>query len=379
MSAGIRRGHSGAPDAATAVAELHAAIAQPDASLVIFFCSHTHDLDAIAAEVREHFAGRLVIGATSAGEIGPAGYRDGTIAGVSFPRDRFTVAARLFGDLQRFEPMAARTAVYDVVTDLARLAPAVTDDQLFAIDLIDGLSIREEPVVHALQSALGHVPVVGGSSAGDRTRRDTPVFFDGAFHHDAAVLALAATDVPFRLFTTHHFAPGERRAVVTRADPSRRLVQEIDGLPAASAYAEIAGIPRDRLTVERTALNPVVVRIGGLDFVRSVMAVHDDDSLTFHCAIEEGLVLRIATAGDLLGDLDRTFDRLSDEVGPIECTLAFDCIQRAVEVATTGIRDDVGDRMIANRTVGFTTFGEQFRGLHVNQTLTGIAFGQAAS
>jgi hypothetical protein len=30
------------------------------------------------------------------------------------------------------------------------------------------------------------------------------------------------------------------------------------------------------------------------------------------------------------------------------------------------------------RVVGFSTYGEQFRGMHVNQTLTGIAFGDGA-
>jgi hypothetical protein len=30
-----------------------------------------------------------------------------------------------------------------------------------------------------------------------------------------------------------------------------------------------------------------------------------------------------------------------------------------------------------NNTVGFNTYGEQFRGLHINQTLVGIAIGMA--
>jgi hypothetical protein len=31
-----------------------------------------------------------------------------------------------------------------------------------------------------------------------------------------------------------------------------------------------------------------------------------------------------------------------------------------------------------NNTIGFHTYGEQFRGVHVNQTLVGIAFGANA-
>jgi hypothetical protein len=31
---------------------------------------------------------------------------------------------------------------------------------------------------------------------------------------------------------------------------------------------------------------------------------------------------------------------------------------------------------MANNAVGFSTYGEQFNGIHVNQTLTGVAIGR---
>lgn len=39
-------------------------------------------------------------------------------------------------------------------------------DSSFALLLIDGPSIREEPVTRAMQSTLGKIPLIGGS-AGD--------------------------------------------------------------------------------------------------------------------------------------------------------------------------------------------------------------------
>ena len=39
------------------------------------------------------------------------------------------------------------------------------------------------------------------------------------------------------------------------------------------------------------------------------------------------------------------------------------------------IRGQVADLLETHRTVGFSTYGEQFRGIHVNQTFTGIAIG----
>ena len=40
-----------------------------------------------------------------------------------------------------------------------------------------------------------------------------------------------------------------------------------------------------------------------------------------------------------------------------------------------GLEDRVGEILRRNRAVGFNTYGEQFCGVHVNQTLTGIALG----
>ena len=39
--------------------------------------------------------------------------------------------------------------------------------------------------------------------------------------------------------------------------------------------------------------SPFVVKIDGANYVRSIQKVNPDGSLTFFCAIEEGLVLRV--------------------------------------------------------------------------------------
>ena len=55
--------------------------------------------------------------------------------------------------------------------------------------------------------------------------------------------------------------------------------------------------------------------------------------------------------------------------------LAFDCILRRLEITQDGLKEKVSDVLRRNNTVGFSTYGEQFCGVHVNQTLTGIALG----
>ena len=59
--------------------------------------------------------------------------------------------------------------------------------------------------------------------------------------------------------------------------------------------------------------------------------------------------------------------------------LTCDCILRSLEIVESGLTDRVGDILAANNAVGFNTYGEQFCGVHINQTLTGVALGSGAA
>jgi len=131
------------------------------------------------------------------------------------------------------------------------------------------------------------------------------------------------------------------------------------------------------LSPQRFATSPVVVMIDGTDYVRSIQKANADGSLTFFCAIEEGVVFRVAHGVDLMENLEQTFDKIREEIGPPQLVIGCDCILRNLEVSQNGLKDRVGEIFSRNNTVGFSTYGEQFHGVHVNQTLTGIAIGSA--
>jgi len=346
-------------------------------ALVIFFCSSAYDLDAIADEMNRLFAGVLVVGCTTAGEIGPTGYRDHGLSGASFPAAACTAVAGCLDRLQQFTISGGQHFAQSLLQQLEGKAPTAATHNSFAFLLIDGLSRREEPVARALQNALGKIPLVGGSAGDDLKLTSTWIFHDGAFHPDSAMLLLATTTLPFRLFKTQHFVSAEERLVVTEADTQQRIVREINGLPAAEEYARVAGVPVHELNPTRFAAAPVVVAIDGTDYVRSIQKANPDGSLTFFCAIDEGLVLRVVHGVDLVGNLVHTFNGLRAEIGPPQLTLTCDCILRNLELTQNGQKDAVADIFRTNNAVGFSTYGEQYRGVHVNQTLTGIAFGRA--
>lgn len=339
------------------------------------FSAPVYDLTALAEEMNRLFTGVKVIGCTTAGEIGPSGYCDFSLAGASFPADSFIAVAGLFDRLQEFDFARGQGFVNNLLQKLEANAPDSREKDSFAFLMIDGLSVREEPVVRTFQNVLGNIPLVGGSAGDDSKFVRTWVFHDGAFHTDSAVLLLAATPLPFKIFKTQHFVSDNERLVVTEADPERRIVNEINGMPATEEYARVIGCSVADLGSLRFASSPVVVVIDGTDYVRSIQKANADGSLTFFCAIDEGLVLGVAHGEDLLENLNTTFATLRAEIGPPQAVLACDCILRNFEITHNELKDRVGNVFGSNNAVGFSTYGEQFGGVHVNQTLTGIAFG----
>ena len=373
-SARILTGHTQACEVGLAVRELHAQISQPDAALVVVFCSTAYPRPVLAEALQHHFGDVPMIGCTTAGELGASGYQTGGITGFSLPAAEFTVATARLDGLDDVSLDAGQHCVDALLTQM----PPVTDGQeRFALLLVDGLSQREEPVAYALQRALGRTPLVGGSAGDGLHFGRSWVYHDGAFHTRSAVLALVSTRRRSRVFKTQHFTHDKERLVVTEADPKRRRVFELNGLPAAQEYARLIGVPVAELAPETFAAAPVVVVIDGTDYVRSIREAHADGSLTFFCAIELGLVLRVAQARDMVAHLDSSMDSIRAGIGEPDLVISFDCVLRRLEARRKHCEAALGERFRRYRMVGFSTYGEQYAGVHVNHTLTGVAIGRS--
>jgi hypothetical protein len=370
VSAVVRHGSTRNTDEFQAVAELHRAIEQADTSLVLLFCSSKRNLGRLQEAVAAEFA-CPVVGCTTAGEIDASGYAEGTIVGVSFSREAFTVYPTLIEPLHDFGAAAADQLVQS-------LAPACDQNagkQRFGLLLVDGLSLQEEQLVAHLHNAFGNLPIVGGSAGDDLAFAKTHVLSDGRFVSGGAVFCLFETALPFRTFKTQHFIPTAHKLVITEAEPSARRVMEIDGMPASEAYADALGMSVDKLDPRVFSANPVILQMGGQCYVRSIQRAEPDGSLIFYCAIDTGLVLTIAKGMNLTENLQTSLTQLEQDVGPVALILGCDCILRRLEVADNGDLEKIANIVERYPLIGFSTYGEQYNGIHVNQTLTGVAIG----
>lgn len=372
----IRRGYSTAPDPAAAAREFAQAVAQPDLGLVVFFCSYGFDLNVLEPELARLFAGVPTVGCTTAGEITPIGYLDGSITGFSIAASHCRAATALIRNLSRFQMSDGHAATRKVVEDLRAKGCELDPRDSFALLLIDGMSRNEEVALASLTGLMDLAPLIGASAADNLCLTGAFVYCDGAFHSDAAVLAAVKIDAPFRIAKCQNFVGSDQRMVVTRADPLSRRVFELNGEPAAREYARLLNLPEIELTPSTFSANPLMVKVGGDFHVRSIQTAHGDESLSFFCAIDEGVVLRLARSEAVLPNLAAFFEQMGQSFGAPELVIGFDCIHRSLALEKAQTKRLAGEILAANNVIGFSTYGEQFAGMHLNQTFTALAIGR---
>jgi hypothetical protein len=359
-------------DEIESVLYLKNSLMQDEMAGVIFFCSDRYDLDKLATEFNQSFD-CPIIGCTTAGEIGST-YQSNGIVAVSFSAKAFSFHPITLYDLDSFDAAKAAQVCASLESQLT-FSSELNSKKMFAFLLIDGLSKMEEHTVASLGHALGGVSIVGGSAGDSLTFTKTSVFSDGEFRSSTAVLCLIESKLAFQTFKTQHYTPSDKEMVITAAAPEKRIVYEIDGGPAATELANIIGISKQELTLEVYSTHPVMLQIGDDWYVRSIRNYHDDDSLSFACAIDAGLPLTVGECEDLIKSLSTKVDSLIGLFSSIEVTLGCDCIHRRLEIMETGLQDKVEAVLEPLNFVGFSTYGEQYNSVHVNQTLTGVVIG----
>ncbi|NWN82653.1 MAG: FIST C-terminal domain-containing protein [Halomonas sp.] len=358
-----------------AARELAASLGHAELGFVLFFCSAEYPLDELSTALNDAFDSVAVAGCTTAGEIAPEGYERGCIVAIGFDRRHFAVSCALIEDLTGFDLIRAQGLVDGLLDECRDRARGSVGESSFALTLLDGLSSCEEQVLATLDAALGRIPSFGGSAGDDNCLAHTHVHADGRFHGQAAVVVMINTRLPFEVFTTHHLRPRSEKLVVTRADRERRRVLELNALPAAEEYARLVGLPVEALTPEVFARHPLAVRLGDAHFVRAIQRVNEDASLSFYCAVENGIVLTAMQPAPLLGDLDAVLTGLTARLGEPVLVIGCDCFLRRLELESMGLVAQASQLLARSRVIGFNTYGEQHHGMHINQTFTGVAIG----
>jgi hypothetical protein len=222
---------------------------------------------------------------------------------------------------------------------------------------------------------------LGGSAGDDLKFKQTFVYHGGKAWQNAAVFALADSKVPFEIVKHQHYTTSPKALVITKADVATRRVYEMDGHPALEAYARALGMAPSDVTNEVTFMNPVTFVCNNEIYVRSIQRVEPDGSIIFYCGIEEGMVLSIGGHEEMEGALARDISAVGSRMKEANLFIACNCILRALEAEKLNQHAALGGVLsrFARNIIGFDTYGEQLSGLHINQTLVGVAIHDLAT
>jgi hypothetical protein len=210
--------------------------------------------------------------------------------------------------------------------------------------------------------------------------QSTWVHLDGEAATGSALVMLLEPGVPFELLHIHHYETSAERVVVTGADPFRRRVYSLNGRSAPEFYAEFLGADLSELRRDPGLVasyrTHFAYDLGGKLYLRGVMRV-EEDHLLMGGAVEEGAVLKVVHAGDLVArdqqGIGEALEALDTESSGL---LLFSCGGRLLEAQASNKVEEMYRAMSTVPCAGFSTYGEQFGSMQVNFTLTGVAFGR---
>jgi hypothetical protein len=367
VSPPVIRHHSSDTDPRKAVAGIKAAMNGFHAEAILFFASPVYPAEQLSEAFNQAFD-VPVFGCSTAGEIiSPQGYLNDSLVAIGLSAENFTIQSCLLPSLSRLCDDSEQ------LRDL--LAPLDTDSADFAFLLVDGLSGKEDHLVSQLQYLIDGVPVIGGSAGDGLQFHSTSITAGETVGQDMALLLLFKTTLDMKPFCIKHFTPTHQKCVITRADPDRRMVYEIDGCAAAEVYADKLGVRAADLNTRHFASHPLMLKLAGEYYVRSIQSANPDGSLTFYCAIDEGLILTLANPGNSLEHLSEFVSDLKETFASLDLVLGCDCILRRLELQNQQALHDAGALLSRIPFLGFSTYGEQFGSVHINHTLTGVALG----
>lgn len=370
-----------------AVQEILATIIDDDTRVIIYFASPLYNQATLASAFAEQLAVAMPghnishFGCTTAGELSNYGFSHDTLVAMSINSQRIQVGLGIYEGITSSPMNGGADALNRAALDLGTTLEAIKQkpgysSNYFAFSLIDGLARVEEFVMLAMKGAAANIKIVGGSAADNMAFKHTVIHANGQTYTDAVLVALFETDLPFEIISTHHFVPTDTFFTVTNANSKERIVYEMDGDLASQVYAKHLGLSEEQLDDTVLHCNPVSIKQYGQYFLRSPMEILPDGSIRFACFIEYGEQVHLMQQCCLIETTREAMTNLQATLGTVTGMVCVNCAGRYSGIVANHLQEEITQILGFAPFIGFNSYGEQYNNLHMNQTLTLMAFGE---
>ncbi|USD50128.1 FIST C-terminal domain-containing protein [Vibrio sp. SCSIO 43153] len=254
-----------------------------------------------------------------------------------------------------------------------------------ALTYFDGISASENFFMQALyQEERFPCYFIGGSAGGKLDFTSAKVAYNGQEQNNKALIAFLKLSPEYRygIFKTHNFTRSKAYFTVAEFDPNLRVLKSLLASNSnklstpVEALCQYFNCSPSELSQHLTG-HSFGVSINDEMFIRSIANIDlETGHISFFCDMEFGDQLHLLSSESLSSTTARDFEQfLRGKPSSPEAMIANDCILRrlnnASELSQVRCFNDIP-------VSGFSTFGELL-GVHMNETLTALAFFKVAN
>lgn len=270
---------------------------------------------------------------------------------------------------------AARTAVTEAAAQLD-LKPEELNENYVGLVLVDGTCEVEEYVMMSLAKTARRLKVFGGSAGDDYSFDNVFLHFNFQIFNNALIFILLKTETLFTSISTSNYTPTSKKLKVTGVDSEQRIVTEFNGRPAIEEYCRAIGIKNKEFCSEAFVTHPLGLKIGENYYLRSPREIKEGKGLKFFSRVNNKTRLTVMAPGDLIKETRDAVETIQNKFSEIKAMIVFNCFLRYIESEIEKKTADISNILQIAPVCGFNTYGEQINGLHINQTLTMLVFGE---
>jgi len=375
----IYSGHSAHHDVIQAAKE---ACAQwPDSSMFqkgIIFCFYpdVEQSERLAEFLAQQFPKVMIVASSSAGQWLDGQHFQGELVIMGIVSEQLRWSAIALDSLAELSQDSLIQSLQPHIKNIPDIHGKVSAKKLVCLTLIDGLSLQEEHLSAMLSICLQGIPVLGGSSADAGRFEQTSLLIQTSEQpcrvlRNSAIVLLLDSDYKLQPFHHQHFSASSTELVITSATPKKRVVHTLNGISAAACYARSVGCSVADLCPDIFSDYPLIYCYQEDMYVRSIQRLENDESLRFFCSIDEGMILNLGIRKPIEETLTAALTKLEPLTEKPKAALIFNCILRTIESNHLNQTQSIAQHLNAYspKYIGFDTYGEQWQGKHMNQSL----------
>lgn len=367
-------------DSKEAVDELYRSLKNKEEPiLVIFLASSNYDFDIVTKEVKKYFPNSEVIGSTTSGEIVKEGFINDSIVLTTLICNKTKVKAALIKDAVKF-PVLEKNKILEKAKECGIDCNSLNSHKdAFAMTFINGNHNIEEIVSSLFYAVIKNdkFQLAGGSAGDDLKFKENFISLNGEVTSTGAIILFFKTKCNFKIIKENIYYPIGKSLVLTDVDIEKRKIKKIDNRNPMEVLSEKIGIPKTQLD-EKLLQYPLGRVIGDETYLCSLKQIDSDGMLDSYINIMPNTKLEILKSANVIETVENTCREIQRDVNNIGFVFFINCILRTLDLKNMNQCNLVAKtyEKYFPSFCGFSSYGEQYNKLSLNQTVVMIVMGE---